>query len=244
MDLAFESRLKFCSKAQSLVSILVLVDLAFEYIKTVDCLRKRTLVSILVLVDLAFEWGGNVECRIMIHSFNPCFSGSCIRIRQFFRIEWPIYSFNPCFSGSCIRIQPLPNFRFWILGFNPCFSGSCIRIPGVEGWRPSISTVSILVLVDLAFESLILSSLLSQSQCFNPCFSGSCIRIQCMIKCTVWKGKAVSILVLVDLAFEFFFPFSSREFLMVSILVLVDLAFEWNNGHDGDDWGRKFQSLF
>jgi len=36
--------------------------------------------------------------------------------------------------------------------FNPCFSGSCIRIVFVLGYTIYYTTVSILVLVDLAFE--------------------------------------------------------------------------------------------
>ena len=109
-------------------------------------------------------------------------------------------------------------------GFNPCFSGSCFRIPiGLEYLRLP-THVSILVLVDLAFEFLISSHEL--------------------------KEKTVSILVLVDLAFEFIdmrYYSETHEFqslfqwillsnttnkaalltlYIVSILVLVDLAFE------------------
>ena len=39
-----------------------------------------------------------------------------------------------------------------IKGFNPCFSGSCIRIYSAAGPANSPIMVSILVLVDLAFE--------------------------------------------------------------------------------------------
>ena len=62
-----------------LVSILVLVDLAFELV-IAPCEVKGVEVSILVLVDLAFELMYLAFYKFLPSSFNPCFSGSCIRI--------------------------------------------------------------------------------------------------------------------------------------------------------------------
>ncbi len=135
-------------------------------------------VSILVLVDLAFE----LYCRrtqwVIKMSFNPCFSGSCFRIAQSCH-SWSFEStcFNPCFSGSCFRMTVIIHgCSIQDSGFNPCFSGSCFRIkkwdswgmPDMSGFNPCFSgscfrimslyhwlirsQVSILVLVDLAFE--------------------------------------------------------------------------------------------
>ena len=110
--------------------------------------------------------------------------------------------------------------------FNPCFSGSCIRILYQFAKSQFPALVSILVLVDLAFElvnpqdvqdldelfqSLFQWILHSNMDIllyavllvlgFNPCFSGSCIRM--CLSCLGGLGlKIVSILVLVDLAFE------------------------------------------
>ncbi len=111
-----------------LVSILVLVDLAFEYYG-VEHFYEISLVSILVLVDLAFEYKlVSVDiCRNW--SFNPCFSGSCFRILLFLIGCRVAGCFNPCFSGSCFRIQiQREPYKLFYTSFNPCFSGSCFRI--------------------------------------------------------------------------------------------------------------------
>ena len=113
-----------------------------------------------------------------LESFNPCFSGSCSRISERFqRVNdgynvsilvlvdlahesgstldraTEIASFNPCFSGSCSRIWKNGNWYTHFSSFNPCFSGSCSRISLRRSLLPCGTTVSILVLVDLAHES-------------------------------------------------------------------------------------------
>ena|GEM_PF-1000671 len=133
------------------VSILVLVDLAFESGREKrNC--EQSIVSILVLVDLAFEYILDAVPTGTTRCFNPCFSGSCIRITKNQEQAFVSQSFNPCFSGSCIRIRTL-----------------CILLQVRR-------EVSILVLVDLAFEYE-------------------------KDELTIREPK-VSILVLVDLAFE------------------------------------------
>ena len=109
--------------------------------------------------------------------------------------------FNPCFSGSCIRISLSRFEKAYTGGFNPCFSGSCIRILTLWAEQTSQELVSILVLVDLAFEFGIMGRITAHIMSFNPCFSGSCIRIRIPVQA---HGciHPVSILVLVDLAFE------------------------------------------
>ena len=87
------------------VSILVLVDLAFECFFCGHCVTSFK-VSILVLVDLAFECLKVQQLPVRYLRFNPCFSGSCIRIfPTFFLLGYTLRCFNPCFSGSCIRID-------------------------------------------------------------------------------------------------------------------------------------------
>ncbi len=84
------------------------------------------LVSILVLVDLAFEFADHTE-RLQGMSFNPCFRDLAFELQDVHN-EIEGTSFNPCFSGSCFRIKRTNRRTI------PC------------QW------VSILVLVDLAFE--------------------------------------------------------------------------------------------
>jgi len=152
MDLAFESRFLFSKKHTRGVSILVLMDLAFEYeYGTADI--DHPVVSILVLMDLAFEY------------------------RAYTTKQELTQCFNPCFNGSCIRMQARQFLLFLLRCFNPCFNGSCIRIKR-DILRPQQNRVSILVLMDLAFEWFGNNTHESGCWCFNPCFNGSCIRIK------------------------------------------------------------------
>jgi len=76
---------------------------------------KRISVSILVLVDLAFEYVTGLLNGAGSPGFNPCFSGSCIRIHRDDEIRtYYEYRFNPCFSGSCIRITCAPRACYQI----------------------------------------------------------------------------------------------------------------------------------
>jgi len=65
------------------VSILVLVDLAREYLQYSQRKLSNN-VSILVLVDLAREFSNCHAVDPEEFSFNPCFSGSCSRISYLF----------------------------------------------------------------------------------------------------------------------------------------------------------------
>ena len=114
--------------------------------------------------------------------FNPCFSGSCIRIYQGKISNERLFRFNPCFSGSCIRILDALAAVDAAGCFNPCFSGSCIRMQILILERGTPALASILVLVDLAFEFPMKKQSPMFLQSFNPCFSGSCIRIIEMLK--------------------------------------------------------------
>ena len=107
MDLAHELSYHYRSHRKSNVSILVLVDLAHEFVIcnqeeagnigfnpcfSGSCSRIVTastpmnvlLVSILVLVDLAHEFSVKAATAARLFCFNPCFSGSCSRIGQKF----------------------------------------------------------------------------------------------------------------------------------------------------------------
>jgi len=62
MDLAFEYECNIHKRIGKNVSILVLMDLAFEYIHLFTTGLNISAVSILVLMDLAFESGFAWEC--------------------------------------------------------------------------------------------------------------------------------------------------------------------------------------
>ena len=112
-----------------------------------------SLVSILVLVDLAHEFADARTRYFFTTCFNPCFSGSCSRISTKTPASMILSCFNPCFSGSCSRIprredRSIKQCCVSILVlvdlaheyclklassfarncFNPCFSGSCSRM--------------------------------------------------------------------------------------------------------------------
>ncbi len=55
------------------------MDLAFES-EVHQFLKKIQCVSILVLMDLAFEYPDSISIYDIPIGFNPCFNGSCIRI--------------------------------------------------------------------------------------------------------------------------------------------------------------------
>ncbi len=170
----------FCSRGFKIaysVSILVLVDLAHEFL----------LIFRIISQHPCFNpcFSGSCSRMFSVHGmqgivscFNPCFSGSCSRIRyRGIRCLTSIYGFNPCFSGSCSRICAVSGVCSFNIGFNPCFSGSCSRIRISFPCPPVHTFVSILVLVDLAHESKLKARMMQRARCFNPCFSGSCSRI-------------------------------------------------------------------
>jgi len=182
------------------VSILVLMDLAHEFLSNI-----RQLVT-----HFGFNPCFNGSCsRIFIHSFlflfslsfNPCFNGSCSRIFSSSQVAifvnfvsilvlmdlahespTPLYApgtelgFNPCFNGSCSRIIQRLALQLITCRFNPCFNGSCSRIRRLETSHGHIQ-VSILVLMDLAHESGYVIKVKKNIIGFNPCFNGSCSRI-------------------------------------------------------------------
>ncbi len=148
---------------KSLVSILVLVDLAHE-LRESEVQESLLGVSILVLVDLAHESYRFPVLSCNSHwGFNPCFSGSCSRIiytprgnprgspvsilvlvdlaHELFTVHIsPAFfvRFNPCFSGSCSRIKlDLEPYTVDDWSFNPCFSGSCSRINSLNSFNTS-----------------------------------------------------------------------------------------------------------
>ena len=100
-----------------LANIVILITPAYGYvfqslfqwillanIRRYEHLPYRDKVSILVLVDLARELSiGSPYIGLEI-GFNPCFSGSCSRIKYLVRNKSILRGFNPCFSGSCSRI--------------------------------------------------------------------------------------------------------------------------------------------
>ena len=140
-------------------------------------MTNSTGVSILVLVDLAFESTMFLKTIDQVKCFNPCFSGSCFRMRRdlvansFFNkfqslFQWILLSNRkrywkkrPTMSVSILVLVDLA-FEFY---------RDCVGIPLPE--------VSILVLVDLAFESVMISDDIITLISFNPCFSGSCFRM-------------------------------------------------------------------
>jgi len=62
-------------------------------------------------MDLARESAIETINALAKLGFNPCFNGSCSRIKQFPDESIDAISFNPCFNGSCSRIgQNFPLF--------------------------------------------------------------------------------------------------------------------------------------
>ena len=141
----------------------------------------ETGVSILVLVDLAHESVILFTVRFSPPSFNPCFSGSCSRMRK----RTPDDTKRTPVSILVLvdlahEFDEYINLLFYMC-FNPCFSGSCSRMRCNNASNYYSTGVSILVLVDLAHEFLTFPDNRLPSLCFNPCFSGSCSRIGCAL---------------------------------------------------------------
>ncbi len=101
------SRILGCMRSMglSIVSILVLMDLAHEFPGLAQATDVEK-VSILVLMDLAHESSKIRGVGRSKPCFNPCFNGSCSRIEGRLKAGAAINgSFNPCFNGSCSRMQ-------------------------------------------------------------------------------------------------------------------------------------------
>ena len=152
------------------------MDLAHE-LPSINFIGVSAIVSILVLMDLAHEFIVIPKAQTLEACFNPCFNGSCSRMWYYTFVSREAVSFNPCFNGSCSRIYLFPSLLYanslvsilvlmdlaheWsrqclmllsLSGFNPCFNGSCSRI--LTWLSPDAGNFG-----------------------FNPCFNGSCSRI-------------------------------------------------------------------
>ena len=262
-------KMKSTSRHKSLdseVSILVLVDLALEYI-------SATRWRFFYWFQSLFQWillsnsGWDVLADDWEISFNPCFSGSCSRIQKFSRKLMDLVCFNPCFSGSCSRIRRSCPRRAHTVRFQSLFQwillsnlATSVNILGdnevsilvlvdlaLESFLNLVSFyprfVSILVLVDLALELRGLQMLDIGKGCFNPCFSGSCSRIFQAGR-TPEDFQEVSILVLVDLALEYL-----DSYFHLKALSLFQSLFQWILLSNDDDSAylkfiEEFQSLF
>ncbi len=108
------------------VSILVLVDLAFESELTAAAWEPVPLVSILVLVDLAFEYSF-LPISPMSPCFNPFLSGLASNMEETGAICIYTTVFNPFLSGFASNHFSTRG-QIEVSEFNPCFSGSCFRI--------------------------------------------------------------------------------------------------------------------
>ena len=128
------------------VSILVLVDLAFEFLPAWSYPAMTENVSILVLVDLAFEF-------LVVNEY--------IAVPVLFQslFQWILLSNDYAYH------MPLSNTKFqslfqWILLSNTY--KNCRRL--------SLMQVSILVLVDLAFEFMFMATCLLLESLFQSLF--------------------------------------------------------------------------
>ncbi len=181
------------------VSILVLVDLAREYDSsfsyTLYCMFQslfqwillansfiHNVISLWYQFQSLFQWillanQQQSSKRLTLMSFNPCFSGSCSRIKQKTDNLRTYFQFQSLFQWILLaNVLKTRRFRFSGWSFNPCFSGSCSRISREGAHPPEL----------VMFQSLFQWILLANSCIriddeimvgFNPCFSGSCSRI-------------------------------------------------------------------
>ena len=110
-------------------------------------------VSILVLVDLAHECEEHLIPKSQCRSFNPCFSGSCSRIREnnsrlLFIHSVSILVLVDLAHESYFRMH----FKEFLCRFQSLFQWILLTNPIIQSVRKSENKVSILVLVDLAHE--------------------------------------------------------------------------------------------
>ncbi len=168
------------------VSILVLVDLAHEFI----CSRSKVTlvdVSILVLVDLAHEFKTVYQFRQELE-FQSLFQWILLT-NKLLQVRWGVLQkFQSLFQWILLtNLSGKPASGQQKISFNPCFSGSCSRITQ-KNYEKHIGR---------QFQSLFQWILLTNCHqiiyprcrqcCFNPCFSGSCSR---MIRRKAFSGIA------------------------------------------------------
>jgi len=141
--------------------------------------RAQSRVSILVFLELALGSGRESVLIGYCRCFNPCFLGTCPRIRPGVGADRILPMFQSLFSWNlpsdgirakrtetelsvsilvflelalglgCGTLHPLR-----VLGFNPCFLGTCPRMRYVQEGPERTLHVSILVFLELALGSL------------------------------------------------------------------------------------------
>jgi len=117
------------------VSILVFLELALGSLRAMVA-RRIEHVSILVFLELALGFLYDLMEKLDPECFNPCFLGTCPRIRlpngRGCNSEWfqSLFSWNLP-SDFIVCARPLSV----LLSFNPCFLGTCPRIVSAL-WQP------------------------------------------------------------------------------------------------------------
>ena len=111
--------------------------------------RTTTRVSILVVMDVALADLCVIE-GIRHDSLNPCCNGCCSR-RVHQQVHWiRIGGLNPCCNGCCSRRRDSAAIGQGSLSLNPCCNGCCSRRISTYVSTSNCSSVSILVVMDVA----------------------------------------------------------------------------------------------
>ena len=119
---------------------------------TVNC-EPVPIVSILVLVDLAIE-SHDTSMTNTTHLFQSLFQWILLSNPIVLQLQATNHCcFNPCFSGSCYRIRLFCVVSGFLLTFQSLFQWILLSNPSNVHPARNSQVVSILVLVDLAIES-------------------------------------------------------------------------------------------
>ena len=145
-----------------------------------------TTVSILVLMDVAFESAIVIIFSSCIMCFNPCSYGCCFWISA--TTNWTgaeVVGFNPCSYGCCFWIGPLHLKFAGVSKFQSLFLWMLLLNSSLPSLRCLLYLVSILVLMDVAFECLSHGFSKLNYFGFNPCSYGCCFWITNLTESTL-----------------------------------------------------------
>ena len=177
-------------------------------------------------MDFALKLAPKREGHVDLLCFNPCFDGFCsktfgatnrrrghasvsILVLMDFALklerlrDGEIFdpSFNPCFDGFCSKTWFEDGYQWNTISFNPCFDGFCSKTSSTRLACPSLTCVSILVLMDFALKHVSEGLSKLAEWCFNPCFDGFCSKTMPEFVSKP-RQRNVSILVLMDFALK------------------------------------------
>jgi len=134
------------------VSILVFMDLALEAHRPGGYRRIRAMVSILVFMDLALEVWSPMQLIQYSRVSILVFMDLALEVASSNPRLLPMHSFNPCFYGSCSRSSCLLPDQSLLWKFQSLFLWILLSKLSPEMLGGYCSLVSILVFMDLALE--------------------------------------------------------------------------------------------